>query len=230
MYSSNNDLYRAKAASWHDAIQVWTGPESPAVEEIPEICRKEMVAWDVHATKVAETVGELLAEGLGLESGKFKELTFMDQKVMAGVCYPYCPQPDLTVGLTSHSDAVVLTVLLPNQVGGLQVKHGEDWVDVKPVVGGLIVNIGDLLQIISNGKYQSVQHRVLANSSKEVRISVVTFFNLNKWKGSGYYGPLPELLSPDEPAIYRDFTKQEFLENLYSKGFDSKSLINKVKI
>ena len=86
-------------------------------------------------------------------------------------------------------------------------------------------------QIISNGEFNSVQHRVLANSSKEDRISVVMFFNINKWKGDdNHFGPLPELLSPENPPIYRNFTMQEFVENFYGKGIDSKSLIQKIKI
>ncbi|KAG2682997.1 hypothetical protein I3760_10G011300 [Carya illinoinensis] len=230
MYASNNDLYRAKAAAWHDSLQAWMGVRKAKVEDIPEICRKEVVAWDKSATEVAETVMELLSEGLGLEAGKFKELTFSDQRAFVGHCYPYCPQPELTVGITPHSDPGVVTVLSQNHVPGLQVKHGEEWVDVKPVPGGLIVNVGDFLQIISNGEYQSVQHRVLANSCKEARISIVIFYNLNKWKGDGYYGPLPELLSPEKPAIYRNFTMQEFHDNFYSKAIDNKSLIQKLEI
>lgn len=70
---------------------------------------------------------------------------------------------------------------------------------------------------------------MLANSSREPRISVVMFFNLMKWKGDGYYGPLPELLTPENPPIYRNFTFQEFQENFYGKGLDSKSLIEKIK-
>ena len=225
IYTSNNDLYRSKAAYWNDSLQVWTAPEPPKAEEIPEICRKEMIGWDLNATKVANTLMELLSLGLGLNEGKFKELTFADHRLEVGIIYPYCPQPDLTVGITSHTDSGVITILHQNEVNGLQVKHGEEWVGVKPLPGGLIVNIGDFLQVVSNGEYQSVQHRVLANSSKEPRISVVIFFHTNKWKGDGHYGPLPELLTPEKPAIYRDFTKKEFMDNIFSKGFDSKSLI-----
>ena len=147
MYASNNDLYRSEAASWHDSLQVWMAPQPLEVEQIPEICRREVVAWDTHAKTVAESVMKLLCEGLGLESGKFKELTFSDTRVLVGHCYPYCPQPDLTMGIISHTDPVVLTVLLQNQVPGLQVKHGDEWVDVKPVPGGLIINVGDFLQV-----------------------------------------------------------------------------------
>ncbi|KAK6945344.1 Non-hem dioxygenase N-terminal domain [Dillenia turbinata] len=230
MFTSNNDLYRSKAAAWHDSLNMWMAPEPPNAEEIPETCRKEAVAWDMHSTAVAEKVMELLSEGLGLERDKFKELSFLGSRALVGHCYPYCPQPDLTVGIVPHTDPGIITILLQNGVEGLQVKHGEEWVDVKPLHGGLIINVGDLLQIVSNGEYTSVQHRVLANSSKEPRISIVMFFNLLKWKGSGYHGPLPELLSPEKPAIYRDFTAQEFFDNFFNKGLDSKSLIDKIKI
>ncbi|KAK6231861.1 hypothetical protein QUC31_010908 [Theobroma cacao] len=206
------------------------GPKPLDIELLPEICRKEVVEWDLSAAKVAETVMELLGEGLGLEPGKFKELTFSQTKYVVGHIYPYCPQPDLTMGITSHTDPGVVTVLLQNQIQGLQVKHEDRWVEVKPALGGLIINVGDFLQIVSNGEYKSVEHRVVANSCKEPRISIVEFFNLSKWKGDGYYGPLPELSSAEKPAIYRNFTTQEFLENFYSKGLDSKSLIQKITI
>ena len=147
VYTSNNDLYRSEAATWHDYLQVWMAPQPPEVERMPEICRREVIAWDTHAKKVAETLMELLSEGLGLEPGKFKELTFSDTRLFVGVCYPHCPQPDLTMGLASHTDPTVLTVLLQNHVPGLQVRHGDEWVDVKPVPGGLIINAGDFLQV-----------------------------------------------------------------------------------
>ncbi|KAA8535890.1 hypothetical protein F0562_030893 [Nyssa sinensis] len=230
MYASNNDLYRSKAASWYDSLQVWMAPEPAKVEDIPAVCRREVVEWDMHAKKVATTVMELLSQGLGLEPGKFDELGFSDTRLFMGHCYPYCPQPDLTVGIKSHTDYGLLTVLLQNQVHGLQVKHGDGWVNVKPLREGLIINIGDSLQIISNGEYKSVEHRVLANSSKESRISVVEFFQVDKRNESCSYGPLPELLSPEKPAIYRNFTMREFQENFYSKEIDSKSLVEKLKL
>ena len=122
-------------------------PEPAKAEDIPAVCRREVVEWDRHAKKVAEAVMGLLAEGLGLGAGKFKELTFSDARAFVGHCYPYCPQPDLTVGITSHTDPGIVTVLLQNQIQGLQVRHGEEWVDVKPLPGGLIINIGDFLQV-----------------------------------------------------------------------------------
>jgi isopenicillin N synthase-like dioxygenase len=84
-----------------------------------------------------------------------------------------------------------------------------------------------ILQIISNDNYISVEHRVLAKASKEPRISIVLFFNVADFD---YYGPLPELLSPNKPALYRKFTMPEFLESFFSKELDSKSFIQKVKL
>uniref|UniRef100_A0A5B7B679 Fe2OG dioxygenase domain-containing protein n=1 Tax=Davidia involucrata TaxID=16924 RepID=A0A5B7B679_DAVIN len=225
MYASNNDLYRSKVATWHDTLQIWRAPEPAKEEDIPAVCRREVVEWDVHAKKLAETLMELLCEGLGLEGGKLKELGYSETRAIVGHCYPYCPQPDLTVGLGAHSDYGVLTVLLQNEVYGLQVKHGDGWVDVKPLPGSLTINVGDTLQIISNGEYKSVEHRVLANSSTEPRISIIEFFNADNRDKLRVHGPLPELLTPEKPAIYRNFTFPEFIKNFFSKPFGTKALV-----
>ena len=74
-----------------------------------------------------------------------------------------------------------------------------------------------------------MEHRVLAKASKEPRISVLTSFNVGTVADSDYFGPLPELLSQDKPALYCKFTLPEFRENFYSKGFESKSFVQKVK-
>jgi hypothetical protein len=68
-----------------------------------------------------------------------------------------------------------------------------------------------------------VEHRVLAKASKEPRISIVAFFNVMEHHNDfDYFGPLPELLSPNKPALYRKFTVSELNESYYSKGLDSK--------
>ncbi|KAM3709714.1 hypothetical protein ACJW31_02G193600 [Castanea mollissima] len=228
MYQSNYDLYRAKVATWHDSLTIWTAPEEKRgkEEDIPEICKKEMEAWESHSSKVAEILFELLSEGLGVEAERFKKLGFFDARLLVGHYYPYCPQPDLTVGLKPHTDAG-FTVLLQNQVGGLQVKHCDEWVDVEPIPGALTINIGDIIQVISNDNYVSVEHRVLASASKEPRISAVTFFNMHT---NASFEPLPELLSSDKPAIYRKSTVAEYIESYYSKGLNCKYFLDKIKI
>ncbi|KAK9276741.1 hypothetical protein L1049_006277 [Liquidambar formosana] len=223
-YSSNVDLFQSKAASWRDTLQMRMGPTMPEHDAIPEVCRTAVIEWEREVGRVGEVLMRLLCEGLGLEEGRLKEMTCLDGKVMVGHYYPYCPQPDLTLGLAWHTDPGVLTVLLQDQVGGLQVKYGEEYVDVKPLPGALVINIGDILQIISNDEYKSVEHRVLANPSSEPRVSIGVFFNpINR---EGMYGPLPELIMPEKPAVYRQFIYSEFMKKFFTKELDGKSLPN----
>ena len=67
----------------------------------------------------------------------------------------------------------------------------------------------------------------MAKASKEPRISIVLFFKVADFD---YYGPLPELLSPNKPALYRKFMVSELNESYYSKGLDSKTFIQKVRL
>ena len=100
----------------------------------------------------------LLSEGLGLGPTRLEEASCLEGKVRDCHYYPVCPEPERTMGLVSHTDPGVLTVLAQDCVGGLQVKQTDDdgasyWVDVKPVPGALVINVGDLLQVQSDCCY-----------------------------------------------------------------------------
>lgn len=123
------------------------GPTLPELDEFPEIRRREALEWSQHVKQLGELLMGLLCEGLGLATGRMKEMTFIDGRMMIGNYYPYCPQPDLTVGIPFHTDPGALAILLQDHHGGLQCKCGDDWVDVKPVPGALVVDIGDIFQV-----------------------------------------------------------------------------------
>ncbi|GKB91192.1 1-aminocyclopropane-1-carboxylate oxidase homolog 3-like protein [Tanacetum coccineum] len=228
-YSTNFDLFRSKAASWRDTLQVRMSPIEPDWEAVPEMCRQALKDWDKAVVSLGDALMSILCEGLGVKSDKLKELTCLEGRVSASHYYPQCPQPDLTMGLTPHTDPGVLTVLVQNEVGGLlHVKCGEDWAAVEAVPGAIVINIGDLLQMMSNGEYKSVEHRVLANPEEVARVSIAVF--LNPSIREKLYGPFPELISAEKPAVYKEFTYSDYMGRFFTKELDGKTLTNFYRI
>ncbi|XP_042496581.1 1-aminocyclopropane-1-carboxylate oxidase homolog [Macadamia integrifolia] len=199
-------------ATWRDSLQVnWT-PNPPELNQIPAVCREEMVAMDGYMKQLGKTLMELISEGLGVAPERLME--YMEDRLMLTHYYPYCPQPDLTLGTRPHTDSTVLTVLLHNQNDEFQVECEQGWVHVMPLPGALLVNIGDFLQVLSNDEFKSVRHRVLANSSQEPGITVAFLFLSSNT--SKLCSPLPELVSPEKPPIYRSFKMHEHKQARYN--------------
>jgi 2,4-dihydroxy-1,4-benzoxazin-3-one-glucoside dioxygenase len=101
--------------------------------------------------KVARHTLELLSESLGMPSDHLHEMERMKQLHIVCQYYPPCPEPHLTMGVRSHSDTGFITILLQDSMGGLQVlvdRGGgrQAWVDVTPLPGALMVNMGSFLQ------------------------------------------------------------------------------------
>ncbi|KAJ8542085.1 hypothetical protein K7X08_016951 [Anisodus acutangulus] len=92
--------------------------------------------------------------------------------------YPCCPNPNHAIGLAPHTDSLFLTILhQTSNTKGLQIlKNGHGWTSISPVSDeALVVNVGDLLHILSNGEFPTVYHRVLVNKTKH-RVSLAYFF------------------------------------------------------
>lgn len=68
-------------------------------------------------------------------------------------CYPSCPEPDLTLGMPPHSDYGLLTLLLQDEVKGLQIQHQGKWLTVEPIPNSFVVNVGDHLEVSSVSFY-----------------------------------------------------------------------------
>jgi isopenicillin N synthase-like dioxygenase len=109
-------------------------------------CRDIIIEYSKQVHKLGITLFELLSEALGLKPDHLIDLECAKRHQFHSHYYPACPEPELTMGTTKHSDPYFLTILLQDHIGGLQVLHQNHYSDVPPVPGALVVNIGDLLQ------------------------------------------------------------------------------------
>ncbi|PHT38995.1 1-aminocyclopropane-1-carboxylate oxidase -like protein 3 [Capsicum baccatum] len=231
VHVSNFDLYSPSvpATNWRDSLFCLMAPNHPSPEELPTACREILMEFSEHVMKLGKFLFELLSEGLGLNPSHLNEMDCAEGLRVLGHYYPACPRPELTMGINKHSDNDFITVVLQDHIGGLQVLHHNQWVDVPPTPGALVVNIGDLLQLISNDKYLSVEHRVLSNKVGP-RISVACFFYTGSLPTFKLYGPIKELLSEYNRPKYRATTVKDYADYFRYKGLDGTSALLHYKI
>ncbi|KVH97389.1 Non-heme dioxygenase N-terminal domain-containing protein [Cynara cardunculus var. scolymus] len=165
--------------------------------------------------------------GTSFAPEKEKSLEWKDYVSMMVVnmnYYPACLNPELTIGVGCHSDLGMLTVLLQDDIGGLYVKKGEneEWIQIPPVHGALVINIGDSLQIFSNGRYKSAEHRVLTTSVKS-RVSVPLFISP---LAVAKVGPAAELVARDGLARYKEIIFRDYMNNFFGEAHVGKKSLD----
>ncbi|KAL7588164.1 flavonol synthase/flavanone 3-hydroxylase [Lactuca sativa] len=150
---------------------------------------------------VANKLLGFLSKGLGLEEGEIKQgLGGEDLTYMLKInYYPPCPCPELALGVVPHTDMSSITILVPNEVQGLQVFKDGHWYDVAYIPNALIIHIGDQMEILSNGIYKSVYHRTTVNKEK-TRMSWPMFLEP---PSEFEVGPIPKLINQDNPPKYK---------------------------
>src|SRR5262245_3113468 len=124
-----------------------------------------------------QQVLSLMAEGLRLDGDYFRRQFTADPTVLFRIFrYP----PDQAAregwGVGAHTDYGLLTLLQQDSVGGLHVLNRERWLDVPPLAGSLVCNVGDMLERLTNGRYLSALHRAKNLSARE-RLSMVLFLD-----------------------------------------------------
>lgn len=174
-----------------------------------------MEEYQQEMKKLSHRLSGLMFKSLGLnpeDISWFRTINHPQhhQAVLQLNSYPVCPDPSRAVGLPPHTDSSLLTVLHQSNVTGLQVLGvgGIGWVPVHPVEGALVVNVGDLMHIISNGRFKSAQHRALVNNTRH-RTSIAYFFGPPR---DVKISPLMKLIDLDHPKIYQPVTWKEYLD------------------
>ena len=157
--------------------------------QVPEL-RDAVLAWLDALTALGHTVMTGVALGLGLPADWFRIHLTDDPTVLFRIFrYPMDGPGDW--GVAQHTDYGLLTLLLQDDCGGLQVRGSAGWIDIEPIPNTFVCNIGDMLERMTGGRYRSTLHRV-RNTSGRDRLSFPFFFDPS-WDAQ--VQPLP--LTPD---------------------------------
>ena len=145
-----------------------------------------MLHWHHLCETISLTLLESIMQSLRLHrSSLAQHFTNGNSSFLRLNHYPVCkvpadPEEDFPteghLGIYHHTDAGAVTVLLQDEVSGLQVRHNDTWTTIACENDSLIINVGDLVQVWSNDRYKAPLHRVLANS-KQDRFSAAFFMN-----------------------------------------------------
>ncbi|KAJ9564824.1 hypothetical protein OSB04_000790 [Centaurea solstitialis] len=168
--------------------------------------REEVGRYAVGVRKMGFKILDLIAEGLGLKEGYFNGVS--QEQMMSIHHYPPCPDPSLAMGVGVHTDPNLITFLQQDQYG-LQMHKDRKWLGVDPIPNAFVVNIGYQLEIISNGKLKSAEHRGVTNSTA-ARTSITTFFGPNP-SLSVVVEPAKELVTSTSPQIFKSYQYKNFI-------------------
>ncbi|CAL0317596.1 unnamed protein product [Lupinus luteus] len=216
-----------KDMDWESTFFMRHLPESN-ISQIPDLTeeyRKVMKEFAQKLEKLAEKLLELLCEILGLEKGYLKKAFYGSRGPTFGTKvanYPPCPKPELVKGLRAHTDAGGIILLLQDdKVSGLQLLKDGQWVDVPPLRNSIVVNLGDQLEVITNGRYKSVEHRVIAQTDG-TRMSIASFYNPGS---DAVIYPAPALLEreeEDKSKVYPKFVFEDYMRLYAGLKFQAK--------
>lgn len=162
-----------------------------------------------------------LALALDLKEDYFDEIYTKPMSRMRACYYPP-QQPDWDVskiGIGAHRDYEIFTTVWQSPQPGLQVKGvGGDWIEVPPIDGTFVINIGNLMQRWSNDLFLSRPHRVV-NLTRQHRYSLVQFFGVNY---DAAMDAFPSCKSTENPARYPVIscgknTEEQVAQTYYSR-------------
>lgn len=193
----------------------------------PPDYREKMGRFAVEMKRLGiELVGAIM-ESLNLEATHLKDSIQQGRQMVAINSYPPASGSKVKmIGAPSHSDHSIITILLQSS-SGLQVmdRTKKKWISVPDLKGSLQILVGDHLEVLSNGKYKSVLHRVIQESSNETRLSIASLLSLGM---DEVLEPAMELVDEDHRKKYKGSSLRDFLKHLASG--ESKPFIETLKI
>jgi isopenicillin N synthase-like dioxygenase len=159
--------------------------------------REEVSSYYDHVLGLGRVLLSGFASALGLAQSHFDQFVKKPPSQLRLIHYQPTPDDEAAAGIGAHTDYECFTILLAT-APGLEVMNGAGvWVDAPPRPGAFVVNIGDLFEIWSNGTFVATSHRVRHVAGE--RYSFPLFFACDY---ATEVAPLPELVTPEQPAAY----------------------------
>jgi flavonol synthase len=178
--------------------------------------------------KLLTRIAELLLVGLGISttsktSGMLKGNLI--QTLRLGHYEP-CLQPEMALGHTPHLDHTLLTALVQDDTGGLEVNKDGHWYKVAPIPGAIIILLGDQIQTITNDNFKAVQHRVVLNPDFS-RISIVCGITPSL---DDIVSPALELVDDTHPALYHPYSYADFRLAQFQNWYTGQDALEKFRV
>ncbi|KAL6233793.1 hypothetical protein BDW75DRAFT_251807 [Aspergillus navahoensis] len=198
-----------------------SGPNQwPATVPDAEEFRQTSMEYYHAVYELAKDVLAVLALTLDVEESFFDPLTDGGVATMRMLHYPSQPKDadeKLSRGIGAHTDFGCITLLLQDEVDGLQVLDAPSgqWLDVQPVAGAYVVNLGDLMMRMANDRYKSNIHRVINKTGRE-RYSIPFFFSGNP---DHVCKCLPNCCAADEKPKYPPITVEDMVKGAYKQSY-----------
>ncbi|KAH9298922.1 hypothetical protein KI387_030604, partial [Taxus chinensis] len=209
-YGSKYIQREGATRDWRDYIYLLLQPHSIRDYDYwpsnPSAFREVVHNYSEETLKLAKRLLGAFSMNLDLPQTYLEKAIVKPYQNMLINYYPPCPQPELTAGFYAHSDIGMATLLL-QETGSkaLQVRKNDKWIPVIAAPGALLVNVADQIEIITNGRYKSVEHRVVADKEKP-RISIPVFCDAAP---KAIIKPAPELLQRNMENETTEMKKEE---------------------
>lgn len=195
----------------HELQEVY--PDNIYVDELPEfnkVARQLYQAFE----KSGSALLEAIAIYLGLDRNYFDEHVEGGNSILRAIHYPpITNEPKSAIRAEEHEDINLITLLFGASADGLQVRPlGHDWIDVKALGNNIVINVGDMLQRLTNNQLKSTTHRVV-NPPREkwgtARISIPFFLHP---RSDMDLTCLEDSVTEENPLQYESITAGEYLD------------------
>ncbi|TVU51224.1 hypothetical protein EJB05_02634, partial [Eragrostis curvula] len=222
---------------WAESLLLETQPEDIRSMELwptnpPTSGPHALESYSVEMTNLATRLLGFMAADLGVEEEELHGAFRGKGQSMAIHHYPPCrqhhhPEERKVMGIMPHTDGLGLTLLLHvDDTPGLQIRNRGRWFPVRPLPGAFVVNVADILAVLTNGAYRSVEHRVIPDAER-ARTTVVVFQTASV---GGMVAPLPGLLKAGEAPRYKSIEFGEYIKGNFRALADGTQFIESLRI